>query len=702
MDKIFRKYWPFFLISLIAAIIYRFWFSLAQFANANFGYFYFKESLASLSYPSVWLGNYGVGQVNGTLFMLPIDYTRAILAMHGMDANILDKLFFLWPFIFVTGISGYLLCRYITKNAWASVAGSMVFSYNTYFLAITTKGHMSLILAAAFAPLGILLFLKALDSQKKIWAALSAFALFIVGSYDFRTFYIIFFLLSFYLIYFSFIENQFEKRAFLKNVYSYLIFCLISFGLNFYWLVSSAKANYLLENEAVTRETIPYSLNILRAISLFHPFWTGGVPKWFDGQPVPFYFSLVPIAAFLGLFLGRKNKKVIFWGAMAIIGIVLSKQTGDPFPDLYYWLKDFLPGFGAFREASKFYFIILISYSVLISAFCQYFLENKIKKEEMARKAMRFLPLVAVSLLFLWNTKPIITGKMETIFVPKNPPQEIVALKNFLYPQKDYFRVLYVPQELEWGYYDNEHPKINALVMSRGDWQKFGQNTGQGGQSDIGDEIAYIMKQDFSDRLLDISSVKYVITDKNNFVPILNNLNYLEKVDFKGKDLVIWENKNFRPHLYLTEEPESIGRDLPYEKLNYQMVTPSQYNLTISHLSKNSFLNFSEKYNPGWKVKIGPQFSWLKAIFDKNYFLAENNHLENEARLNSFYLDIDYLKKHYPGQIKINPDGSVDMKITIFFYPQSYLYLGLVIIISIFAAFLVYLLQLHKRHENKI
>jgi hypothetical protein len=41
-------------------------------------------------------------------------------------------------------------------------------------------------------------------------------------------------------------------------------------------------------------------LNIMYAIGLFHPFWTGGKPEWFLSQPIPFYFFIVPLLAFGG------------------------------------------------------------------------------------------------------------------------------------------------------------------------------------------------------------------------------------------------------------------------------------------------------------------------------------------------------------------------------------------------------------------
>ncbi len=51
----------------------------------------------------------------------------------------------------------------------------------------------------------------------------------------------------------------------------------------------------------------------------------------------------------------RKREYILFFALVALVGMLLGKQVSEPFPTLYNWLYETLPGFNAFREASKFY-----------------------------------------------------------------------------------------------------------------------------------------------------------------------------------------------------------------------------------------------------------------------------------------------------------------------------------------------------------
>lgn len=55
-----------------------------------------------------------------------------------------------------------------------------------------------------------------------------------------------------------------------------------------------------------------------------------------------------------------------FFAVLALLGIFLSKQVAPPGGFVYKLLFDHFPGFSAFREASKFYVLIAMSYSVMI------------------------------------------------------------------------------------------------------------------------------------------------------------------------------------------------------------------------------------------------------------------------------------------------------------------------------------------------
>jgi glycosyltransferase involved in cell wall biosynthesis len=71
----------------------------------------------------------------------------------------------------------------------------------------------------------------------------------------------------------------------------------------------------------------------------------------------------------------------------------------------------------------------------------------------------------------------------------------------------------------------------------------------------------------------------------------------------------------------------------------------------------------------------GEEFSYLyqKPIFDNTHQLVDDY-------ANGWTIDPNYIKQNFdPSYYKVNPDGSIDIELTIYFKPQSYFDLGLIV-----------------------
>ena len=98
----------------------------------------------------------------------------------------------------------------------------------------------------------------------------------------------------------------------------------------------------------------------------------------------------------------------------------------------------------------------------------------------------------------------------------------------------------------------------------------------------------------------------------------------------------------------------------------------------LTNVTSSVFVNFSESFDPNWKVRVG-SFAWYNA-FGANYFLPDAFHSESDATLNSFLIDPRYIRQNLPASAyKVNPDGSLDVNLTLYFKPQSYFYVGLIV-----------------------
>jgi hypothetical protein len=170
------------------------------------------------------------------------------------------------------------------------------------------------------------------------------------------------------------------------------------------------------------------------------------------------------------------------------------------------------------------------------------------------------------------------------------------------------------------------------------------------------------------------------------YINKLNKISYVHKINIGTKDIVVYENANYKPHIYATNNQELINKNQEYKTVNFKFVNPTEYEINLKNIAGPTYLNFSEAYHPSWKLRVG-QFNWLDVLTKKNYFLPDKYHFENDASLNSYLINPETVckvsnVKSYKvenGCVR-NKDGSYDISdITLYFAQQSYMYLGLII-----------------------
>ena len=710
-------------ILLISSGVYFRWLSFSIFTYGDGG-FQFFDTLKEIPGFGIW-NSFGLGSVNLLPWRLvgPSSLIYGLFGILGFNSNIADKFIMNWPWIILSVISSFFLVRKITKSDIGGLIGSFVFSFNTYFLAINTQGQLLLSTASFFAVFSLLFFIKSLEEKKIYLIILTALFLFFTGANDFRMLYIAVWLIFFYFLCFLVLRKKpLNYKIFLRDVLFSISPIIILFLLNIFWIATSFKTGTLTNNDLFNRTLFGSDyFDITKAITLFHPFWNGKQPEWFVGQSIPIYFWLIPFFAFLGLLLNRRNRNVLFFGFVSLLGIFLAKQVSEPLGYIYKWLFENFPLFNAFREASKFYFLIALGYSVLIGEFAAWLWQNWNKQKWQIYG--KYLLIFLISFVFLWNAKPIITGEIGSMFVPRQIPNDYLVLKDYILKQPEYFRTFWTPNNPRWAIYTNEKPIISDVNVIGREWEKNVSLNPEYINLPVNEQITEIFKIKGANELFDISSIKYVIVPirdftndddffiyyggsenaniRERYISELDKVEWLKKIDIGTKDLVVYENENFKPHIYMTKERETIYQELPYEKVDFEQKNPSRYKVHLKNVSEPFYLNFSESYHPDWKVEIG-NFNWFSAILGKNYFLKGENHMKNNAGLNSFYIDPGYVCND--NNCTKNEDGSYNFDLTLYFKPQSYFYLGLIIsgitLIGI-TGYLVYDFKKRRKLQNK-
>lgn len=671
MDHVFlclKKLNMYILVLIVASIFFHHeWFlRFGIMTNSDWGFYYSETLKALLHSPSIWT-QAGFGGVYLGLTSYPIDLLWGTLGSYCNFACA-ERIIYFWPSILIALTSSYLLSKKVTNNKLAASIGSLVFTYNTYFM-IGRTGHLPLMVAFAIGPLAFYTLLKIIDSRT--WKNIFFLAIIniVISIYEFRAWYILALLQVIAIIFFAFVSKEKSLKKLAIGI-ALPIFAIGSVLLvNLYWILSFSMSSSLTNNQYFSRGLFGDSfINITNAITLFHPFWTGGRSTLFIVQSIPLYFWVVPFLAFIGLYVNRRNKQMVFFGLVSLLGVFLTKQSDIPFSYVYKFLYDHFPGFNAYREASKFFFLIALGYSVLIAGFVRYLLENTMQNKVLFK--VRYFIVFVIACIYIINLKPIVTGNIGTLFVPRYIPNEYIWYKSFAQSQDEFFRTLWIPRESRWTYYDKVHPSISLAYVVPQDYFD--------SDSDILSKL--VEDRDF-DKLLDLGAIKYVAVptidlsnddnffefyeERNVYIKKLDKLPFLKKLELNSGELILYENEHYASHATIDSGNISIEHIRPY-----------QYKLQLRNIKNPTTIHFSESFHSGWKVFFG-QFSVIDAITTNFYINSENNKMHEMLQINSFSIDPSTIKKSLnENEYKINEDGSIDVEATIFFKPQVYIYVG--------------------------
>lgn len=654
-----------FLLLIISIITFFRWLTFSVFSYGDWWYFY-SESMRSLFNLSSWSSVSGLGFLDLTLWRYPvINFPFGVFGYLGYGQEVAEKFTIFWPTLIMGNIIVFAFVKRFVKSSFAGFVGAIVFNYNTYYLGTT---HILIYSAGVWSILSLILFMELLQTQKFYKGVLLSLSLAITSSYDLRVVYMLFFIFFLYFIYHILVLETVKNFTQLKIQVQKVIYPILLFtSLSLYWIFPLIAANALTNNSILNRLLFGSDfLKLSYSFALYYPFWNGTKTIPFIIQKIPFYYWFIPICAILGLIINKRNKSILFFGYLILIGILLSKQIAAPFVNLYIFLFTRLPGFSAFREATKFYFFIIIGYSVLIGSFTFW-----VEKKFTSLKRFQFIAygvLYGLVLIFLLTCIPIMSGDIGSMYISRSIPNDNLIVRSFIQNQKSYFRTLWVPILPRYGISTIVHPALSGIEMN------------------INWEIKDL------DQLLDNTAIKYVIVpihDLDNdddffkdygkrelFIQTLANLKLLKKINIGTKELLIYENRGFKPHIYSTEKKETIYKDVFHEKVNYEFKNPAEYKTALKNISHPIYLNFSEAFHPDWKLRVG-EFNWFKVLIDKNYFLSDRYHTESDAKLNSFYIDPKVICKSY--ECKINSDGTHDIFLTLYFRPQGYMHFGLII-----------------------
>ncbi|MDP2637657.1 MAG: hypothetical protein Q8P26_01185, partial [Candidatus Levybacteria bacterium] len=374
-----------------------------------------------------------------------------------------------------------------------------------------------------------------------------------------------------------------------------------------------------------------------QTISLLHPYW----PENIFGK-VGFMkpeFLILPVLAYTGLFFInglkklREKKYILFFFLLGLLGAFLAKGTNGLFGGVYLWLFLHFPGFIMFRDPTKWYALISISYSILMpftvwkiyewlrlkSKFSIFNFQFSIKSRIYNFQNL-FLAFICFYLLFL--IRPAVSGQLTGTFKSHNLPTDYIKLEQFLSKDKNFYRTFWVSAWERFGFRSDTHPAISGKDFIN----KYNPY-----------DVADYLKNNNSQKILQQLAAKYVIVpfdpqgeiflkdrkyddaQYQKTIKDLRSIAWFKEVGGFGK-IAVFEVPNPKDHFWTTSRTLS---------LKYQYISPVEYKVAIKNGKVGDLLIFSENFDSNWIITavsgIKYKVSSIKYGERFNSFILEKN-----------------------------------------------------------------------------
>lgn len=579
------------------------------------------------------------------LHATPMWYIALLLQAFGLPTFLIERVLWWIPFFIGGFMSILLLSKKIFPENKFWYLSPFIFLFNTYILMVVGGGQIQgIALGYALTPLLLWSFVRALEKVNSKRVVIVGLLLALQVVIDPRIAFIGYFGCFFYTL----LRVLWEKNFSWKNlgIHALVVFVppLIATGLHAYWIVPSliVHQNPLVElgpAYSTTGAAQYFSFaSFENALGLLHPNWPEnlfGLTHFMRPE-----FIILPLLAFGSLFFVHKKEKssfsIIFLALLALIGVFLAKGAQDPFGNFYLWIFSHVPGFQLFRDPTKWYLLIALSFSLLIP----YSLEKysqflQIKFSQLIKQSMGYVIVALFALFYAWTILPLFSYQLTGVFISSQEPKEYKQLDSFLSSQPGFFRTLWVPTTQRFGLYSVNHPTIGLNIIL----PKLNNI------SDLGRYETLLQEMGIRYVIIPYDSVGeiYVTDRKYDEKQYIKTLQEVQKISWLVKDkafgkLIVFKVPDAKDKFFI------LGKD---STISYVEKNPTDYRVTIHNSQKDDKLVFADTYDSHWIVNINN-----KKMQSEPY----------DRLFNSFAMP-----------------RNGDLKMKIYYFPQQYVWLGIAI-----------------------
>lgn len=633
-------------MSLIGLIFHN-WFILNPLSSGDW-LSYFPETLRDFPILPAWdTLNNGLGQSTIPFLWLQSYFltTAKFAAALPLPWILIERIFWFWPFLIASILSSFILSRQFFSGIpiHFSLLAAFFYTVNTYSLMIVDGGQMGIALAYSIAPLVLARFVKLINylshqphdfhflaANWRIKLSIIAALIFALQvMLDIRIAYITMLVISLYGLFHYFFIKQFNIKHF---IFYFLFSIFIILGLHAYWILPllffQINPQEQVSSIFTAREAVSFFsfADFSHTFSLLHPNW----PENIFGKVyfMKSEFLLLPIFTFSSLLFIKSlklqlesknlnnnvtieqlnNRAILFFTLIGLLGTFLAKGTNPPFGEVYLWLFESLPGFFMFRDPTKFYLLISLSYAVLIP-FSIFSILNLLSSKLKFQNYLPNLFLLLVTCYFLLLMLPASLGELNGTIKSHEVPKEYVELKDFLHDQPEFFRTLWIPQRQRFGYFSFFHPAVAVSEVSE---KLLIDPESKGLLQDRG--VKYIIVPSDSEKELFLTDRKYDERLRKSIEKHLDKIAWLRKIDSPG-NILVYEVTNQKDRFWI------LGKG---QILSWDGIKPSTYRVSFQG-NPGARLIFSDRFDSLWEARVDGETMQAENIRGMNGFAIANS-----------------------------------------------------------------------------
>lgn len=436
------------------------------------------------------------------------------------------------------------------------------------------------------------------------------------------------------------------------------------------------------------------------------------------------FFGVINYKSYL---LGREKKLFIFILISFLVSLFFFTVNIGPLKEVFLFLG-YIPGFVMFRNFyDKFALGYVFFYSAVI-IFSMVIIRRKYSNFSKYLCLFFFMVLFINAIPFkniinrpFWTTKDIYTN----VQLPPEYLNFLNVVKEKVQPTSNILSLPFNDASYAVIKEDNSN---NVFIGTSPIRILTGINDFSGDLSFDAKNAAkiniYITGRDYKNlnSFMEKFNINYVLVTKKIPEEIKQSFLYINK-DFSKQDAnmvnaitgrIILKSEKGNYLLYSAKKqlPLFISKNIKYQKINSVM-----FNLYITNLKEKTRIIFRDSYNSGWKlypidsvdncdkriIFEGPiieckdsesLFQWNELSYPVKSDIFGDSHVSYKDYGNEWILDPIYIKNNLDKKFyTINKDGSINLSLNLYFYPQLYFYLGALVSVLTFVIAAIYVLR---------